>query len=196
VGPSNARLSGNTTNDYGDYTGLDMFNGVIWAAYPDNSNSTGDNPSGRLRAFDFYAARVHVTPDTTPVEPPFVTPASPLAPTPVKPLSLVRRGRSFTLRVSYTNASGIDLATVGDNDLVVTGPNGFSQSMQLRRAARRARGTNVRATYRLAAPGGTWDTAENGVYTVTLQPGAVAAVVRLVPPTAVTFGEDAGHWTP
>jgi hypothetical protein len=176
VGKSNARLSGNLGNDYGDYTGLDINNGVVWALYPDNSNSTGDNPSGRLRAFDIYAARARVLPDTTPPEPPFVTPASPLSPTPIKAVTLVRKGRFYTLRMSYTHPSGIDLATPGDNDLLVTGPNGFSQNMQLVRAARRARGTNVLATYRLAAPGGTWDAAENGhVYTITLAAGAVSA---------------------
>jgi hypothetical protein len=175
VGASNARLSGNFGNDYGDYTGLDFYNSVVWAAYPDNSNSTRDNPAGALRAFDDYAARVRLLPDTTPAEPPFVTPASPLSPTPVKPVTLVRKGKFYNMKVSYTNPSGINLSTLGDNDLLVTGPNGFSQAMQFLKAARKAKGTNVIATYRLPAPGGKWEVAENGVYTVTLAAGSVAA---------------------
>ena len=175
VGASNARLSGNFGNDYGDYTGLDFYNSVVWAAYPDNSNSTRDNPAGALRAFDDYAARVRLLPDTTPAEPPFVTAASPLSPTPVKPVTLVKKGKFYNMKVSYTNPSGINLSTLGDNDLLVTGPNGFSQAMQFLKAARKAKGTNVIATYRLPAPGGKWEVAENGVYTVTLAAGSVAA---------------------
>ena len=174
VGLSNARFSGNLGNDYGDYTGLDFYNNVVWANYPDNSNSTGDNPSGRLRAFDIYAARVRVT-DTTVATPPFVTPASALSPTVARPQSLVRKGRFYQLRVTYSHPSGVNLGSVGNDDVVVTGPNGFNQPMQLVRARAQRRGTVVAATYRLAAPGGTWDAAENGVYTATLQAGSVTS---------------------
>ena len=174
VGLSNAALSGNLGNDYGDYTALDFHNNILWASWPDNSNSTGDNPAGRFRSFDVYAGRVRVT-DTTVPEPPFVTPGSPLAPTVRRPQSLVRRGRFYQLRMTYAHPSGIPVGAVGNDDIVVTGPNGFSQQMQLVRAASQKRGTRVAATYRLAAPGGMWDTAENGVYTVTLQGGAVTA---------------------
>ena len=174
VGLSNARFSGNFGNDYGDYTALDFHNNILWAAYPDNSNSTGDNPSGKLRAFDIYAARVRVA-DTTVAEPPFITPASPLAPTVQKPVSLVRKGRFYQLRMSYSHPSGVNLATVGNNDILVTGPGGFSQLMTLVRAKAQTRFNRVLATYRVAAPGGTWDQADNGVYTATLQAGAVTA---------------------
>ena len=174
VGLSNAQFSGNFGNDYGDYTGLDFYNGIVWANYPDNSNSTGDNPSGRLRAFDIYAARVRVTDATVP-EPPLATPASPLAPTVQRPVSLVRRGRFYQLRMTYNHPSGINLGTVGNDDILVTATNEFSQPMQLVRARSQLGGTRVKATYRLAAPGGTWDTTDNAVYTATLQGGAVTA---------------------
>ena len=174
VGQSNAALSGNVGNDYGDYTALDFHNNILWASWPDNSNSTGDNPAGRFRSFDVYAGRVRVT-DTTVAEPPFATPSSPLAPSVRLPRNLVRGGRFYQLRMTYSHPSGIPVGAVGNDDILVTGPNGFSQQMQLVKAASQQRGTRVAATYRLAAPGGTWDTAENGVYTVTLQGGAVTA---------------------
>jgi hypothetical protein len=174
VGLSNARFSGNFGNDYGDYTALDFYNNVLWAAYPDNSNSTGDNPSGRLRAFDIYSARVRVTDTTVPI-PPFVTPASPLSPTVSKPQSLVKKGKFYQLKVSYSHPSGVNLATVGNDDVIVTGPNGFSQPMTLLKAKAKQKGKAVQATYRLAAPGGSWDAADNAVYTAILQPNSVAS---------------------
>jgi hypothetical protein len=173
VGLSNARFSGNFGNDYGDYTALDFYNGVLWASWPDNSNSTGDNPAGSLRSFDIYAARVRVT-DVSVPQAPFITPDSPLSPTVKKPKSLVRKGKFYQLVVTYSHPSGINLATVDSNDVVVTGPN-LNQPMQLIKAKPRKNGTIVTATYRLAAPGGTWDSSENAVYTATLQAGAVTA---------------------
>jgi hypothetical protein len=44
--------------DYGDYTGLDFFEGILRPAWADNSNSTGDNPDGTLTTFDIYTAGV------------------------------------------------------------------------------------------------------------------------------------------
>jgi len=188
VGESNARFSGNFGNDYGDYTALDFYGGVLRASWPDNSNSTGDNPSGRLRAFDIYEASVRVT-DTTVPTPPFVTPASPLSPTVSNLQSLVKKGKFYQLAMTYSHPSGIDLATVSGDDLLVTGPNGFSQFMQLVKAKPFKKKTVVgaKATYRVAAPGGTWDEADNGVYTVTLQAGAVSSADHTVTTAAGTL---------
>lgn len=54
---SNAEAAANEV-DYGDYTGLAFVSGVAYPAWADNSNSTGDNPNGTLRAFDVYVAAV------------------------------------------------------------------------------------------------------------------------------------------
>ena len=48
----------NNTIDLGDYIGLTFRNGVFWPVWSDNSNSTRDNPNGRLRALDLYIAKV------------------------------------------------------------------------------------------------------------------------------------------
>ena len=64
----NKRLS-NTSNaadaangiDFGDYIGLAFQGGVFQPAWADNSNSTHDNPDGRLHEFDIYTVRVTVT---------------------------------------------------------------------------------------------------------------------------------------
>jgi len=56
-GASNAEASHNFV-EYGDYTGLGFVAGVAHPAWADNSDSTGDNPDGTLRAFDVYSAAV------------------------------------------------------------------------------------------------------------------------------------------
>jgi hypothetical protein len=46
--------------DFGDYEGLAFEAGAFYPVWADNSNSTGDNPNGRLEALDVYTARVEV----------------------------------------------------------------------------------------------------------------------------------------
>ena len=46
--------------DLGDYTGLSFAGGVFYPAWGDNSNSTRDNPDGRLSHLDVYTAKVLV----------------------------------------------------------------------------------------------------------------------------------------
>ena len=57
AGASNSHDSGNHI-DYGDYTGLSFYGGVAHPAWADNSNSSGDNPDGRLHQLDIYTAAV------------------------------------------------------------------------------------------------------------------------------------------
>jgi hypothetical protein len=46
--------------DYGDYSGIDFFNGRFIGGWADNSNSTGDNPDGALTFKDIYVGKVSV----------------------------------------------------------------------------------------------------------------------------------------
>ena len=46
-------------NDFGDYTGIAAIGGSAYMAWPDNSNSTGNNPGGNT-TFDIYVDRVRV----------------------------------------------------------------------------------------------------------------------------------------
>ena len=57
AGTSNSRDAMNGI-DYGDYTGLAFFGGIAHPAWSDNSNSTGNNPDGRLHQLDIYTASV------------------------------------------------------------------------------------------------------------------------------------------
>jgi hypothetical protein len=46
--------------DYGDYEGMAFYGGLYFYVWADNSNSTGDNPDGKLNQLDIYTARVRV----------------------------------------------------------------------------------------------------------------------------------------
>jgi len=62
----NRRISAGASNDnraqsgvdYGDYSGFNYYGDHFYFAAADNSNSTGDNPDGKLSTFDVYVAPV------------------------------------------------------------------------------------------------------------------------------------------
>lgn len=54
--PSNARFAYGVGLDYGDYAGAAFEDGVLVAAWADNSDWTGGNPDGRRAALDVYVA--------------------------------------------------------------------------------------------------------------------------------------------
>jgi hypothetical protein len=72
TGASNASTVGDP-NDYGDYSGLAFFGGIMAPAWADNSNSTADNPDG-VSNFDIYTASV--TPPVTAVPPVITSPTT------------------------------------------------------------------------------------------------------------------------
>ena len=74
-------------------------------------------------------------------------------------------------KVTYSDNAGINFGTIGSGDVLVTGPGGYSQLGVLSNLAF-ANGEWT-ATYRVPAPGGAWDSADNGTYTVSIQPGQV-----------------------
>ncbi|MBD2180129.1 GDSL-type esterase/lipase family protein [Aerosakkonema funiforme] len=76
-------------------------------------------------------------------------------------------GTTNTISVTYTDEDGIDLSSIDNNDIRVTGPNNFNQLATLT-GVNQSNGA-VTGFYRINAPGGTWDTADNGTYTVVLQ---------------------------
>jgi hypothetical protein len=82
-------------------------------------------------------------------------------------------GTSASFIVTYNDTVALNGATIGTGDVVVTGPNGFKQTAVLTGLTHSADGKTYYATYRITAPGGTWEPWDNGSYTVTLQPGQV-----------------------
>jgi len=95
---------------------------------------------------------------------PFVTKVDPIA-------DIVAAGTTpVTVVVTYDDETNIDTASLGADDISITGPGtigpisfmGFVQS-----------GKQVTATYQFAAPGGTWEAIENGIYNINVVAGKV-----------------------
>lgn len=74
-----------------------------------------------------------------------------------------------TFTVQYADAVQLNSASFGAGDLLVTGPEGFSQAATLVSFTPAGNGTSRTATYQISAPGGTWDANDNGNYQITLQ---------------------------
>jgi hypothetical protein len=75
-------------------------------------------------------------------------------------------GDTHILTVVYTDNAAVSLASIDSSDICVTGPYGVSQPGILIGVDASANGSPITATYRINAPGGLWDEADNGVYTV------------------------------
>ncbi|NET35846.1 MAG: hypothetical protein F6K19_28105, partial [Cyanothece sp. SIO1E1] len=80
---------------------------------------------------------------------------------------------SYSFSVSYSDSSGIDAGSLGNDDVIVTGPNGYSVAATFVTSVVETNG-DITATYAVTPPGGSWDEADNGTYTVAVQAGAVS----------------------
>lgn len=79
-----------------------------------------------------------------------------------------RRGDNrYDFTVTYFDHSGIDVSTIDDTDIVVTGPGG---TLPARRVSVNSSsdGSPRTATYRITPPGGIWEPASNGTYQIRL----------------------------
>jgi len=78
-----------------------------------------------------------------------------------------------TITVRYYDGNGVDASTLDGSDLRVTGPNGYNQSPSLLQVMPTGDPRHVTAVYSVPAPGGTWDRADQGDYTVSLRAAQV-----------------------
>lgn len=86
-------------------------------------------------------------------------------------------GAPTEIVVTFSDNQRLKRATLGNGDLVVTGPGGFMQVLTFVRIEDSPGLANLTVVYSIAAPGGTWDSAENGEYVVSVAAGQVADVV-------------------
>lgn len=94
---------------------------------------------------------------------------------------------SYEFSVIYSERGGIDFATFGNDDIQVSGPNGFTQNATFV-SSTPLNATQTTVVYRITAPGGTWDGPDAGVYSVNILAGGVRDVANN-PVRAGTFGQ-------
>jgi len=86
-------------------------------------------------------------------------------------------GTSYSFTVVYSDISQVDVSTLGGGDIVVSTAKGFFQPAQFISCNPSDNGTPRTATYRIIPPGGKWDPADAGVYTIVLQANQVADIL-------------------
>lgn len=103
-------------------------------------------------------------------------------------------GATHTFTIVLSDNLALDVASLDGSDLLVSGPNGFSRPASFASVAPATNGAPRTATYQVAAPGGSWDSADNGSYTVALASGQIydtvgnAAAGRTLGSFAVNIG--------
>ena len=106
-------------------------------------------------------------------------------------------GTSQQITVVYTDNVAIDASTLGTNDITVTGPGGAPLPVTTASATPSTNAAAITVVYTVNAPGGTWDAADNGTYTVTLPADAVRDTSAAgVAATTQTFVVDTTGGTP
>ncbi len=78
-----------------------------------------------------------------------------------------------SIHVTYADDMAIDVKSLGTGDITVSGPGGFMAVPSFVGVDINSNGSPRIATYQLTAPGGAWDPAETGTYTVTMVAGQV-----------------------
>ena len=117
---------------------------------PDQVTDIGANavPSGKLGTFQIDI-------DTTP-------PAAKL----VAPDLTVNGGTTYDFTVTYSDSKTVNAGTLDGNDVLVTGPKGYSQQAAIVQVQSSSTGSTRTVTYRIGAPGGIWYGDDDGTYTV------------------------------
>jgi hypothetical protein len=89
-------------------------------------------------------------------------------------------GSLYTFTVTYSDDIGINTGTLGDDDLLISGP-GFAMPIAAKFVNFTGSGGKIEANYSFVPPGGTWDGLDNGDYTVTMNANAVSDGKNFVP---------------
>lgn len=93
----------------------------------------------------------------------------------------------YTFTITYADDTAIDVGTVinNNNAIRVTGPGGFDKLATYVSITNSTNGTPRTATYSLAVPGGTWDKADNGTYSVSVEANQVKATSLIAVPASL-----------
>ena len=130
----------------------------------DSDDEGDEDVTLRLRTDAAYALGTKTQATATILDSETIAPAAVLTAKNIKRA----RSRPYQFSVVYTDNIAMNPSSIGNGDLLVTGPNGFVVAATLRKKIVSADRKTVTAVYRVAAPAGSWDPADNGRYTIRL----------------------------
>ena len=90
----------------------------------------------------------------------------------------------YFFNVTYADATAIDASTLHDGNILVMGPNGYSQAATFVTADTPGNGSPRTVTYEIRPPNDEWTAGDNGTYVLFLQSGQVADIAGNVAPAA------------
>ena len=82
-------------------------------------------------------------------------------------------GSTYSFTITYNDNVAMNAASVDSSDIRVTGLNGYDQVATFVSMNTGGNGSPRTATYRISAPGGTWDSTDNGSYSLSMRPNQV-----------------------
>ena len=87
--------------------------------------------------------------------------------------AVTARASTYTFTVTYSDNQAMDVTTFGNSDITVLGPIGGTRAATFVSANPNMDGSPIVATYFITPPGGSWTSADDGTYAVTLHAGQV-----------------------
>jgi hypothetical protein len=85
---------------------------------------------------------------------------------------------TYQFSVKYADNVLVNGSTIGTGDILITGPKRFKQAARMVSASPSGNSKSVTAVYRISAPGGAWDSSDNGLYAIWLQKKHVSDTQR------------------
>jgi Tol biopolymer transport system component len=82
-------------------------------------------------------------------------------------------GAGYNVILTWTDDVALDASSIGNGDVVATGPNGYREPATFVATLGGATANQLVAVYRIAGPGGAFDIADNGSYAIEVAPGEV-----------------------
>ncbi|WP_088889400.1 hypothetical protein [Leptolyngbya ohadii] len=82
-------------------------------------------------------------------------------------------GTTYNFTVTYSDDTAADLIKVANSNVFVTGPNDFRGQANRLAVNSNSNGTSYTVTYEMVAPGGTWTSLDNGIYSIALEANQV-----------------------
>jgi Tol biopolymer transport system component len=80
---------------------------------------------------------------------------------------------AYDFSLTWTDDVAVDAASIGNGDVVATGPNGYREPATLVSVSAGPAANQLVAVYRLAGPGGAFDPGDNGNYVIEVAAGEV-----------------------